>query len=208
MGNGQISDLISKILGQQNSGPRRRTARGTQPQTDEQRGNRTCALTARGSISEAMKGLVGGAAQGFAACRRNWTAALIPRSSGTGTHPTSAESAEAERKAWRGGSCKPARSAKREQGRSSTGIASLPHVKLSPMSALGPICERQEHLDAVVSFAGCDQRRRLFRGFDILTIKWANGRLAGRVPMFLKKEKGPTSKQLEVTTDPRRPRPV
>ena len=36
----------------------------------------------------------------------------------------------------------------REQGRSKTGIASLPHVKLSPMSAPGPTGDRQEHLDA------------------------------------------------------------
>ena len=44
-----------------------------QPQTDEQRGKRACALTARGSISKAMKGLVGGAAQGSADCRKNWS---------------------------------------------------------------------------------------------------------------------------------------
>ena len=43
---GQISDLISKVLGQQSSGPLRRTARGVQPKTDEQRGKRACALTA------------------------------------------------------------------------------------------------------------------------------------------------------------------
>ena len=34
----QISDMISEVLDQQNSGPLRRTARKTQPQTDEQRG--------------------------------------------------------------------------------------------------------------------------------------------------------------------------
>ena len=44
-------------------------------------GNRACALTAPRSISNAMKGLVGGAAQGSTGCRRDWTAALIPRSS-------------------------------------------------------------------------------------------------------------------------------
>ena len=86
---GQISGLISKVLGQQSFGPPRRTARGVQPQRDEQRGKRACALTARGSIIRAMKGLVGGAAQGSADCRTNWTTALIPRSSGFGTHPTS-----------------------------------------------------------------------------------------------------------------------
>ena len=55
----------------------------------------------------------------------------------------------------------------REQGRSKTGIASLLHVKLAPMSALGPTGERQEHLDATISFVCAGQRRRLFRGLDI-----------------------------------------
>ena len=41
-----------------------------------------------------MKGLVGGRRAGSVDCRRNWTAALIPRSSGIGTHPTSAECAK------------------------------------------------------------------------------------------------------------------
>ena len=54
---GQISDLICKVLGQQNSGPFRRAARNVQSQTYEHRGKRACALTARGSISKAMKGL-------------------------------------------------------------------------------------------------------------------------------------------------------
>ena len=76
---GQISDLICKVLSQQNSGPLRRTAGKTQPQTDEQRGKRACALIARGSISKAMKGLVGVAAQCSADCPRNWTTDLIPR---------------------------------------------------------------------------------------------------------------------------------
>ena len=89
----------------------------------------------------------------------------------SGTHPTSAESAEAARIAWGGGRYKMARSAMREQVRNRTGIASLPHVILSPVSALGPTCEGQEDLDAVVSFAGGGQRRRLFRVLDILTIK-------------------------------------
>ena len=88
---GQINALIGLVLGQQNSGPLRKTAGKPQPQTHEQRGRRACVLTARGSISKATKGLVGGAAD----CRRNWTTALIPRSSGTGTHPTSVECVEA-----------------------------------------------------------------------------------------------------------------
>ena len=61
-----------------------------QPQADEQRGKRACAPTARGSISKAMKGLVGGAAAGSAECRKQWTTALLLRSSGQGTLPLSA----------------------------------------------------------------------------------------------------------------------
>ena len=60
VGNGanQRSDLQG--CGSANSGTLSRTTRRVQPQTDEQRGKRACA---RGSISKAMKGLVGGAAQ-------------------------------------------------------------------------------------------------------------------------------------------------
>ena len=65
----------------------------------------------------------------------------------------------------------------REQGRRKTGIPSLLHVKLSPMSVSGPTGERQQHLDAILSFVGAVQRRRLFRGLDILTTKWAAGDL-------------------------------
>ena len=64
------------------------------------------------------------------------------------------ECAEAARIAWSGGRYKLARSA------------------MSSVSAPGPIGERQEHLDAVVSFAGAGQRIRLCRG-----------RVAGRVPL-------------------------
>ena len=63
-----------------------------------------------------------------------------------------------------------------EGARAQQGIAFLPHIKLAPMSALGPTGERQEHLDATV-FAGAGQRRRLFRGLDILTTKWVTGDL-------------------------------
>ena len=58
----------------------------------------------------------------------------------------------------------------REQGRSEIGIASLPHVKLAPLSAPGSTGERQEHLDAIL----------------------LNTQL-----MFLKKEKDPNSKQFD-----------
>ena len=101
--------------------------------------------------------------------RKNWTTALIPRSSGLGTYPTNAKCVEAARAAWRGGRYRASRGAMREQGRSKTGSASIPHVKLAPMGAPGPTGERQERLDAAVSFAGVGQRRRLFRGLDVLT---------------------------------------
>ena len=120
-------------------------------------------------------------------------------------HPTSAECAEAARTAWGGGRYKLARSEMREQGRGKTGNASLPHVKLSPMSAPGPAGDRLEHLERhCLSFAGAGQRRRLLRGLDTLTIKWAVGDLPEECRfvlnaqlMFLKKEKNPTSKQFD-----------
>ena len=70
------------------------------------------------------------------------------------------------------------------------------------MSAPGPTGERQEHLDAVVAFARAAQRRRLFPGLDILTIKWTTGDLPEECRfllnaqlMFVKNEEDPTSKQ-------------
>ena len=53
----EVSELIAKTLGQQHSGPLRRRKQVMQPQTDEQRGKRACALTARRSISKAVKGV-------------------------------------------------------------------------------------------------------------------------------------------------------
>ena len=99
---GQVSVLICKVLGQQNSGSLR-TAGKTQPQTDEQRGTRACALTARGSVSKSMKGLVGSAAQGSADCRRNWTTALILRSWGhwNSSHQYGVHRGGANRLGWR-----------------------------------------------------------------------------------------------------------
>ena len=48
-------------------------------------------------MSKAVKGLVGGAAEGSAECQKNWTTALIRWSSGYGTHPSGTECAQAAR---------------------------------------------------------------------------------------------------------------
>ena len=82
-----------------------------------------------------------------------------------------------------------------EKGLSKTGIASL---QLLSMSALGPTGERQEHLDAIVSFAGAGQRRRLFWGLDLFTIRVGHGRFAGRMPL-------PAQHAADVPEDRRRP---
>ena len=104
----------------------------------------------------------------------------------------------ATRIAWGGGRYKAARSAMREQGCNRNGIVSLPHVKLPHTG------ERQAHLDAIVSFIGAGQRRRLFWGLDFLTFKWATGNLPEECRfllntqlMFLKKEEDPTLKQFD-----------
>ena len=62
----------------------------------------------------------------------------------------------------------------------------------------------KEHLDAIVSFTGAGQKRRLFWSLDILTIKWTTEGLLEECRfllntqlMFLKKEKDPTSKQFD-----------
>ena len=117
-------------MGSNIQAPLRRRKRIMQPQTDEQRLKRACPLAAKGPISKAMKGLVGGAAQGSAECRKNWTTALVPRSSGSGTDPTGAEHAEAARVAWRRYRVTVAR-------------------QLAPMIAPCATGERQEHLDAI-----------------------------------------------------------
>ena len=142
---------------------------------------------------------MGGAGTGSAECRKHWTTALIPRSSGQGAHLPNAERAQATRAAWSGD--KTARSATTEQRRSKTGIASLPHVKLAPMSAPGPPGERQEHLDAIIAFTSAGQKRRLFRIFDIIKVKWATRDVPEECRfslstqlMFLEKEKDPTTK--------------
>ena len=141
---------------------------------DEQHGRRVRAQTTSGSISKTMKGLVGGFSQASADCRKNGTAAWLPKSSGFGTHPTSTECAQAVRVAWRrqvqGSACNLRGQGRRKQ-------VSLPHVKLAPMSAPGSTGERQEHLDAVISFAGAGQRRRLFRGLDIHSFTWRTRRM-------------------------------
>ena len=72
----------------------------------------------------------------------------------------------------------------REQGRSKTG-----HVKLAPMRAPGPTGERQEHLDAIISFAGAGQRRRLLRGLDVL--QWAIGDPTDDCRFLLNTQEGP-----------------
>ena len=58
---GEVNDLIGRVLGQQHTGQQTSEKKMMKPQTEEQRGKRACAFTARGSISKA-KELVGGAA--------------------------------------------------------------------------------------------------------------------------------------------------
>ena len=92
----------------------------------------------------------------------------------------------------------------REQGRSKTGNCFAATRQTAANEYSWPAGERQEHLDAVVSFGGAGQRRRLFWELDILTIKWATGDLPeecrfllGAQLIFLKKEKDPISKQFD-----------
>ena len=76
---GEIRELVGRVLVRQEE-------KVLQRQTDEQWGKRACALAGRGSISKTTKGLV---EPHRAQQTKHWTTALIPRSSGFGTHPTS-----------------------------------------------------------------------------------------------------------------------
>ena len=51
------------------------------------------------------------------------------------------------------------------------------HSRYAPTSQPGSTGERQEHLDAIITFASAGQRRRLFRILDIFTVKWASGNI-------------------------------
>ena len=81
----------------------------------------------------------------------------------------------------------------REQGRSKTGIVSMDLLENGKNTWM-----------PLFPFAGAGQRRRLFRGLDILTIKWATGDLPEECRfllntqlIYLKKEKDPASKQFD-----------
>ena len=88
-------------------------------------------------------------------------------------HTTSSGAAHA---AWDGRETQRGTKSHERTGRSKTGVASLPHVKLH-MSAFGFAGVRQEHLDAVVAFAGAWQRKRMCGVLDALTVVWATGDL-------------------------------
>ena len=111
------------------------------PQTAEQRGKRACALTARGSISKALKGLVGGAAAGSAEHRMHWTTALISGAPGEVRTPQAQNGLQQREQPGVEADTREARNALKEQGRSKTGIESLGHVKLAPMRAPGPLSD-------------------------------------------------------------------
>ena len=122
------------VLGQQNFGPlcAAQQGRRSRRQTNSV-GGRACALAARGSISKAMKGLVLRRVQRTAA--------------GTGPQPSFHGARVLElippvrsvlrRPGWPGRRAMQT-GAERDEGRSNTGIPSLSHVKLSPVSAPGP----------------------------------------------------------------------
>ena len=164
-----------------------------------------CVQVAVGSVHKGMQGLVGGLAHGSAAEREVWTGSLIPVTSHLGqAHPSDVELQHAGCRAWGKGDAQSAKQAVREVMRQRTGMARLPFVKIAPLSAPGPSGDRQEHLDAVLQFAGAGQRRRLFRALDSLTVRWAIGDLPlscrwllNTQVMFLRKDAEPSCKQFD-----------
>ena len=82
------ADVGSKrILGQQHTVQETKEKKTSQSQTEEHRCKRACPLTARWSISKAMKGLVANPAAGTAEQRKHWTTGLIlPKLKAKRTH--------------------------------------------------------------------------------------------------------------------------
>ena len=173
-----MDELVQWVVGQQLS-QNSRSQRGSlhdfdKLTEDEAKGRRACIQAAVGSRSKAMKGLVGGVAHGSPEERARWTESLIPRSEDASLcHPSSEDHALSQTMAWGGGNFQRAKAAMCEVGRERTSMAGIPYVKLAPLSAPGPTGDRQEHLDAIIDFAGAAHRRRLFRTLDKLTVRWA-----------------------------------
>ena len=175
---GEMDALITHIIGQQlrldAASKRDRSRDAGMDGDDEKLGKRARVQVAVGLRSKAMKGLVGGIAEGDTEEKRVWAESLIPRSAEPALAPADDAERDASRSlAWGQGDARAAKAAMREVGRQKTGLASLPHVKIAPMSAPGPSGDRQEHLDSIVDFAGAGQRRKLFRALDQLTVRWA-----------------------------------
>jgi hypothetical protein len=199
-----MDDLIHYVVGQKirSASGGSSAKRGGVTSDEENKGKRACVQTAAGSVSKAMKGLVGGVAEGSANEREPWARSLIPRSENTQLAASADdERREASAVAWGKGDFRAAKAAMRDAAKQMNGFAAMPQVKVAPLSAAGPSGDRQEHLDAILSFAGGGQRRRLMRAIDSLTVRWAIGDLpAGcrwllnTLVIFLRKEKDPMCK--------------
>ena len=102
---------------------------------------------------------------------KNWNTAQIPRISRTGTH--SHQCRVYRGSAWCFSRWKTQGSAKRDEGgrQQQHRYRVTAACQTGAQSAPGPTGERQEHVDAIISFAGAGQGRRLFRSLDILTIE-------------------------------------
>ena len=179
------------------------------PQREKQRtklksSEESAPVLAEGSISKAMKGLVGGAAAGTAEQRKHCTAALSQRSLGRGTHPTGSGRAQAARAAWTGGRYKEPRRTMREQGRGKTGLASLPHVTLAPISAIGPTGEEPGAFGCGSRFPPCHTEEANVQSFRFPRSGVATDDLSeecrfplGTQPMFLKTGKSLATKMFD-----------
>ena len=201
---GEIDELVRTIAGQQAVGAVVKATKksGSDLDDEERRGKQARVQCAVGSRSKAMKGLVGGVANGSSDEKQRWAESLIPRSDEP-IHacPGITERTAAAGHAWGKGSRREAKAAMKDVNKQRTGLASLPHVRLAPLSAPGPTGDRMEHLEAIIAFAGAGQRRRLFRALDSLTVRWAIGDLPASCQwllntrlMFLIKEREPTCK--------------
>ena len=175
---GGFEELMRRLLGQQAATRRRGNASSTADESEEMRGRRAKQKTAAGSVSKALKGLVGGVASGSPADRKKWTTELIRRGCDVnGIYTTEGEVTDAKACAWGAGDVKSAQTEMRQAGKPAGGRPGIPWVRLPPLSAPGPSGERPEHLEDIINSSGASQRRCLMRALDALTIGWATNTL-------------------------------
>ena len=136
---GQFNELVMHVAGQQADGAheKARNADDYSEVSDEQRARAAKQKTAAKATSKAVKGLVGGIAQGNAEQREQWTKDLIPRSAIPDGVCSAEEAEDAKVCSWGNGDYQVAKKAMSKARDGGQGQEGLPWVSLAPLRLFG-----------------------------------------------------------------------